>query len=116
MATVKLNGQEYTLKFDYNALCSFEQATGKSFLKFFNDLEENGFLAMGLSDLRALLWAGLLDENKDLKLIDVGNLLNLDDIECIKTVSTALMNAINEAFPKGVKTSLDKKKVNEAQE
>lgn len=112
MAKVILNGQEYTLRFDYNALCSFEQVTGKSFLKFFNDLDEQGFLSMHLSDLRALLWAGLLYDNKNLKLTDVGNLLKLYDIECIEAVSVALTNAISEAFPT-IKTD-DKKKVNEA--
>jgi hypothetical protein len=115
MTTVKLNGQDYVLKFDYNALCSFEQATDKSFLKFFNDLDEQGFLSMQLSDLRALLWAGLLHNDGKFKLTDAGNLLNLDDMECIETVSAALTNAISEAFPKGVKAALGKKKVNEAQ-
>lgn len=113
MVKIVLNGQERTIRFDYNALCSFEQATGKSFLKFVDDLENQGLLSMQLSDLRALLWAGLLHEDEKLKIADVGNLLNLDDVECIQTVVKSLTDAIYEAFPKGVQSTFDKKKVSE---
>jgi len=110
-----LNGQERTIKLDYNALCSFEQVTGKSFLKFADDLEKQGLLSMQLSDLRALLWAGLLHEDEKLKITDVGNLLKFDDAEHIQKILSAIVDAINEAFPKGSQATFDKKKVNETE-
>ena len=108
MAKVVLDGKEHTLKLDFNAICSFEQITGKSFIVFSNQLQKEGPLSMAFSDMRALLWAGLLNEGEKITLEDVGNAINLNDKNVLTDITTGIAAAIAEAFPKGEAT--DKKK------
>ena len=105
MAKVVLKGTEHNMRMDFNAICAFEKATGKSFIRFSNDLLEHGALSMEMSDMRALIWAGLLNENKTLKLEDAGNMIDLTEMDGIAQAITA---AISEAFPTLDET--DKKK------
>ncbi len=96
MAKIVLKGNEHTLKLDFNAICSFEQVTGKSFIGFANSLSEQGAMSMQINDARALLWAGLLHSNKALKIDDIGNLMGFDNLG---EVMTAISEAIQEAMP-----------------
>jgi len=65
--------REHTLKYDYNALALAEKETGKSVLDlFFGILKPKTFR---ITDLRALLWVGLLHEDPELTIEATGNLL-----------------------------------------
>jgi len=106
MAKVVLQGKEYNLRLDFNAICSFEKETGKGFLQFANALVKDGPTSMQMSEARALIWAGILHENKYLKIDDIGDLMGFDNLG---EVMTAIAEAISEAMPK-IKEGLDKKK------
>ena len=106
MAKLVLDGTSYTLRLDFNAICAFEKASGKGFISFQNNLAEKGALAMEISDLRALLWAGLLCE-RDLTLEQAGNLMTGDNIN---DIMTAISGAIQESFPSAPAGDTDKKK------
>lgn len=77
-----------TLRFDFNALCSFEDATG---LSVFNPdvLTSN----LSATKVRALLWAGLLDEDPGLSLKDVGVMLSSGNLSAITAKITAAIKA-----------------------
>jgi len=109
MAKLVLNGIEYDLKLNFNAICAFEKASGKGFLSFQNNLAKNGALSMEFQDIRALLWAGLTWK-RDITIEQAGELISQDSIG---DVLTAVTEAIKEAFPsKTTETpETDKKKV-----
>lgn len=77
------------LKFNMNALSELEDAMGKPVTQLNN---------VGMKELRALLWAGLIHENPNLTLQDAGNLIELENIEYIGEKVTEAMTL---AFPKG---------------
>jgi len=109
MAKLVLNGIEYDLKLNFNAICAFEKASGKGFLSFQNNLARNGALSMEFQDIRALLWAGMIWK-RDVTLEQAGDLINEDNIG---EILTAITQAITEAFPsKKTEPDTDKKKAN----
>lgn len=67
--TIELNNKEYELRYDFNAMCAFEDKFGKSISTIIT--EEN----FGLSATRALLWAGLLQKHKGISIQKVGDLI-----------------------------------------
>ncbi len=81
--------RERTLKLDLNAMVNFEEATGKS---LFNFNTKN----ISTKDIRALLWACLLRDNKDLTLEKVGELVTFDNL---KMVSEKIQEVFITAFP-----------------
>ena len=88
MTTIKLD-KERKLCFDLNAMAEFEEVTGKS---IFQTLEQ-----MTAKDLRALLWACLIDEDPTLTIKDVGRMVTPDKIEEInKSISEAVKQAMPE--------------------
>ena len=62
--------RERSLKFDYNALALAEKETGKNLLTDLASLK-----TLRVTDLRALLWAGLLHEDSALTVEAAGSLL-----------------------------------------
>jgi len=109
MAKLVLNGIEYDLKLNFNAICAFEKASGKGFISFQNNLARNGALSMEFQDIRALLWAGMIWK-RDVTLEQAGDLINEDNIG---EILTAITQAITEAFPsKKTEPDTDKKKAN----
>jgi hypothetical protein len=86
---VKLD-KERNLLLDMNAMSDFEDLTGKSFLKGF-DLNN-----LKIKDVRALLWAGLHQEDKTLTPEAVGAMLGVSNI---KDVMQAIYKAIASAVP-----------------
>lgn len=65
------------LRLDLNAMVAFEEASGKSMFKL-KSMEN-----LSVADLRALLWASLRHEDKDLTLEQVGGLVDLGNMEYI---------------------------------
>ena len=66
------------LKFNLNALITAESITGKKL----SELSSEGG-SFDLSFLRALLYAGLKWEDKELTLEDVGDLIDMDNLEFV---------------------------------
>lgn len=97
---IKLDKQR-RLCFNYNALAELEGQFGISFENIQTLLSGPGML----KNFRALLWAGLLDEDESLTLKDVGRILDESDwINRSGELTEAIVKAINEAFPVGKKT------------
>lgn len=78
--------KERTLKFDLNAMVTFEEATGKSLMKGQLKSED-----MGPRDVRVLLWACLLHEDETLTERQVGSWITVDNL-------MAVVEKLNEAF------------------
>ncbi len=59
------------LKYDFNAIRAIERETGKNLLK------DNIWRDLSGTNLLIMVWAGLLHEDKNLKLEDVGAMFDL---------------------------------------
>ena len=66
---VALDGKERHLRFTFNALCRMEQSLGTSV----NNIILSGLA--GFVEVRALMWAALLDETPNLTVEEAGNLI-----------------------------------------
>ena len=80
------------IMFDLNALAAFEETTGRSVL---NGLSLEG---LAVKDLRALFWAGLLHEDPDLTLQQVGAIVHPGNLMYIfKQINIAMGLAMPDA-------------------
>lgn len=81
------------LRYTINAMATLEDLTGKPFASFVAGFNEESF---SFKDLRALVWAGLIDEDPSLTPEDVGNLLDKtqDLTEVLMKVGEALQTAL----------------------
>ena len=84
--------RERTLKYDYNALALAEKETGKNLLTDLGSLRR-----LSITDLRSLLWAGLLHEDPELTVEAAGRLLKPSNTRAaIKAVVTGLNDFFGE--------------------
>ena len=94
MQGITLCGREYSLRFSINSLCCLEEKMEKGLPTL---------LKTDLSSLRALLWCGLLEQEKHLTLEDTGRLLeaHLQSGGSLAQVSRAVAQALEGAgfFP-----------------
>ena len=89
---VELGGKTRHLRFSFNALVALEDELGIP-------ISEIGDVLSGsvkLRDLRSLIWAGLLHEDKTLSTEDVGEWL---DFSILEVVAGKLRDAFEAAFP-----------------
>ena len=87
--TIELD-KERTLRLDFNALVAFEEAADTKLSSLGQD--------MSAKQIRALVWAGLLHEDPDVTLEQVGSQLHLGNIEYI---SQKLEEVMKEHLPEG---------------
>ena len=80
--------------FNLNAMAAFEMATGKSLLE--RKVIDSLYKGMKPGDMRALLWACLIHEDKKLTLEQVGGMVNIDNI---LEITTKLWMAWAAAIP-----------------
>lgn len=86
---IEINGEERTLKFDFNALAMLEERLGMSIGKIFAEEQ------FGVRFLREALFVGLSHEDRKLTPTKVGNMINADNFEYLaEKVSEALANAL----------------------
>lgn len=88
---VKLDGTSHELLYDMNAMCEIEEKYG-DVESAFKQLENSNKV---FNSLRFLLWAGMLHEDKDLTLQDVGKKINFLDIDKIEQLVDSLNEAVN---------------------
>lgn len=83
---VELGGKTRNIRYNFNALCDVEEATGKSISEI-----------SGLSSIRVLLWAGLRWEDKGLTAQRVGVWIeeHLNDGGDMQDLVDAAMKALN---------------------
>ncbi len=89
MVTIQLDRERH-LQFDLNAMATFEELTGKSLFKGGSSGD------MTAKDCRALLYAGLKHEDKDLTLEQVGAMITLDNMPDIAEVLAKAWTKANE--------------------
>ena len=91
---IKIGGKERPVRFGFNALIEFERQAGKPMLGI-------DFQNMGLEDMRAMVYAGLLHGAKyekqevDFSVEDVGEWIG-DDMN----VLTKFIESLTESMPK----------------
>jgi len=71
-ATFDFDGKAYTLRFDFNTICDFQEATGK---EIFQTLEQMESGKADPADIRALFWAMLRDHHPEASLRDAGRMV-----------------------------------------
>jgi len=85
-----IDGNEYEYDLNLNAMINFEEVTGKELM---NIKEGDTF---NLKEIRALLWAGLHEEDNKLTLEAVGKLMRPDNMQ---DISNKIMEAYDNAMP-----------------
>lgn len=77
-----------TLRFDLNALCAIEDATGKSLSQAVSNT---------MSSIRLMLWAGLKHEDPGLTLEQVGAMINPADAGLMEAVTNAFKDSLPDS-------------------
>ncbi|MFC7443403.1 hypothetical protein [Laceyella putida] len=89
--SIEINGERYTVHYDFNALAELEEATGKDTSDIMQELakmqEEQ---RLSITFLRTLAWAGFL-RHHGLTLNEVGELMSQSELP-------QLFSAVGEAF------------------
>lgn len=85
---VEVEGRIWTLGLDFNAMCSFEEKTGKNAFGVISAFEQGKISAL---DIRALMWAMLVGDQPDVTLEQAGEILT--------KAPEALKEAIQGATP-----------------
>ena len=79
------------LVYDFNALSALEDQIGKS------ALEEATWAALSAKDIRAFVWAGLLADDPEITLVEVGAMLDVSNLDYL---GDKLSEAFGEALKK----------------
>ena len=88
------DNKERVLRFDWDALCRFEEEFGYSVIEVGKRL---GVGNISFLDVTRAVWAGLLHEEKPMSIREVRKLLSLDDFfHYLKAISPAISEAIPE--------------------
>ena len=93
-ASTDLDGATYTLRMDFNAMCEFEDATGKDAMETLATFEGGKVSAL---DLRALIWAMLKRHHPDVSAQVAGDILSADS-GVLQRVLVAAMPTAEEAM------------------
>lgn len=88
-----VNGRTYTLRCGNNALAELEDAIGLPIHQLWQRWSDG---AVGVREIRAMLWAFAKEREKRFTLEDAGNLLDEAGTE---SVTAALLKAVKLAFP-----------------
>lgn len=86
------DGKERHLRYDYNALCLLEGELKISIVDIGRIMASSGTL----TQIRAILWAGLIHEDEGLTQKDVGNLIEPKEFPA---VAKKIAEAFEAAFP-----------------
>ncbi len=91
---VRVGDDEWTFSFSINALCELEDLLEKPMAQIFASLEDEKNMRM--SDVRALVWAALLDHNEEITLKEAGVVASKVGIAvCLEKIG----KAVGIAFP-----------------
>lgn len=82
-ATASVDGKQYTLRFDFNAMVAFEDATGAGAMAIFEGFEKGENVSA--KHLRAIVWAMLQRHHPETTLELAGDLLS-EDVDVIRRV------------------------------
>ncbi|MGJ8561685.1 MAG: hypothetical protein ACSHX3_15755 [Litorimonas sp.] len=93
---VTVDGANWTLLCDFNAMIDFQEETGQDATEFLEKLEQRGAedapsMATLMPLMRKFIWACLVQSHPDATLRDAGRIISV--------APNALMNAVGAAFP-----------------
>ncbi len=92
---VRVGDDEWVFSFSINALCELEDLLEKPMAQIFATLEDDKNMRM--SDVRALVWASLLDHTEGITLREAGDVASKVGITvCLEKIG----EAVGIAFPK----------------
>jgi hypothetical protein len=109
--SLNVDGVDFTLAFTANAMCELEEATGQSVPKFLAGLEDPKN-PPGFTEIRLLLWAGLLDQH-GMTLKEAGQLIDAVGLDAMgDKMATAMARSLPDpdAAPAGAGGAPGKKK------
>jgi hypothetical protein len=91
------SGKKYTLRLDFNAMCEFEEATGKDAMEAFSDFEK-GRVSVRL--MRSMMLAFLKHHHPDATAQQAGDILS-ENLSALETVMSAAMPTQSEVADLG---------------
>lgn len=106
---VNLGDGRHVLRYTWNAWASFQSASGKPWIHYLGRFKELGSIApedtglkvmeiIGPMEMRALIWAGLLEDNPRITLEEVGRLLEGAEGEGMEAKFLYLFLKVMEAW------------------
>lgn len=95
-ASFEADGQTYTLRLDFNAMCELEDATGENAMTIIEQYEKGEISARSL---RALFWAMMREHHPEATLKDAGRLLSQAPDAIGSALAAAAPDAEKEAKP-----------------
>lgn len=98
----KSGGEGWKLAFTTNAMCAYEDETGKDFTSVAGALAGAGEGRISMRVMRTILWAGLLEYQEGTTMRDAGEVL---DACGMTQVGGAIAAAIRLAFPEAKDSS-----------
>jgi hypothetical protein len=103
-ASITLGGKARNLRYEMNALPELEGALRLTIAEIGRRLQKG---KVGTREVRALVWAGLLHEDEDLTIRQVGTWLTeadfLKNSETRDKIMERVFEALAESFPEAVK-------------
>ena len=101
--TVRLGGHEYTMRYRAYAFIAYAEVLDRDLLadireigRSFRESGEEGGIGKVFVRVRDVLWAGLIDDQPDLKREDVGRMFNLRDLN---EITPAILGALRLSLP-----------------
>lgn len=103
-ASITLGGKTWALRYEMNALSELEGALHFTMPEIGRRFKKGRF---GTRDIRALVWAGLLDQDEDVTIRQVGTWLTeagfLKDEKTRDTLLEQVFEALSASFPEAAK-------------
>lgn len=96
MKEVKIGGQTYEVHYGQNAICALEDELGDSILDVLSRIEKG---KQRFTDLRAIIWAGLLAKRRNITPEAVGAMLDSEE-NWLNTVAIQCMEELTKSFSK----------------
>jgi hypothetical protein len=93
-ATFEADGKTWTLRFDFNAMVDFEEATGGKIFDMLASMESG---TASPAALRALIWAMLRDHHPDITLHEAGKIAKAG----LRAMNAAALSGLPNSDPAG---------------
>lgn len=94
MKKIKIGDKEYKIHYGQNAICALEDELDEGINSIYSRIEKQD---VRFRDFRAILWAGLLKENRDITPEEVGDLCDNANIK-ITSLLPDCIDELNECF------------------
>jgi hypothetical protein len=107
MRTVRIGDQDYEIHYGQNAICALEDELETSIFAFIHRLDTGE--GLGIRDVRALIWSGMLAKRRSITIDAVGALLDQDGVR-LKDLLLACGAELYASLGKIIQDDADDKK------